>query len=401
MRSSITVFIAGLIFILLTDTVFGIQIRRFLRKKWQLSVYVFHSLFFIISVSLFHFSVNKLTGPESYFWIGKLFGVLLLFYTPKLFYIILYGIGAFFRKPMPGFYHFMRASAGIVSVLLFVVQLYSITGGRYNYRTETVEVPIHHLPASFNDFKVVQLSDLHLGSYGESYKGVGRLVEEVNALQPDLIVFTGDMVNNFADEMPRWIPILRKLNAPYGKYAVTGNHDYGDYTRWASAHEKQDNMQRFYRNMEAMGFQMLNNTHVPIVRQGDTLWIAGVENWGRPPFPRYGKLTAALEGLEEKDAVILLSHDPSHWRAEVLSHAIPLTLSGHTHAMQMGIRIGNKEWSPSQYIYPEYDGLYKESGQYLHVSRGQGYLGYPGRIGLRPVITLLSLKATANEYRIP
>ena len=199
------------------------------------------------------------------------------------------------------------------------------------------------------------------------------------------------MVNNFADEISPWITPLSQLKASYGKYAVTGNHDYGDYTHWSSPEAKESNMQHFYSNMKQMGFQMLNNSRTPIIVQNDTIWLAGVENWGKPPFPRYGNLNAAIDSLPTDALVILLSHDPSHWRAEVLQHSIPLTLSGHTHAMQLGIRIGNKEWSPAKYIYPEYDGLYQENRQYLYVSRGQGYLGFPGRIGLRPVITELIL----------
>ena len=199
------------------------------------------------------------------------------------------------------------------------------------------------------------------------------------------------MVNNFADEMPHWIPLFQQLQAPYGKYAVTGNHDYGDYTRWPNQQTKADNLKRFYENMELMGFHMLNNTHVPIVVQGDTLWLAGVENWGKPPFPRYGKLSVAIDNLQSDQPIILLSHDPSHWRAEVLNSPVALTLSGHTHAMQLGIKIGENKWSPAKYLYPEYDGLYREGNQFLYVSRGQGYLGFPGRIGLRPIITELIL----------
>ncbi|MDY3034064.1 MAG: metallophosphoesterase [Odoribacter sp.] len=392
MKSSGIAFIVGIIFIILTDTAFGLQIRRFIRKKWQLSLYVFQTLFFITAILLFHFSISKIKGPESYFWIGKLFGVLVLFYVPKLLYIIVRGIGFCLKKIAPKLSNTLHFIAGCLTILSFCFLLYGITWGRYNYRIDKVEVPIDNLPNSFKNFTIVQLSDIHLGSYGESYKGMEQLVNEVNSLKPDIIVFTGDMVNNFADEMPYWIPTLKQLKAPYGKYAVTGNHDYGDYTRWASQEAKQDNMKRFYHNMHAMGFKMLNNSHIPIIRQGDTLWLAGVENWGKPPFPRYGNLSKALKNLKANQSIILLSHDPSHWKAEVLSSPVSLMLSGHTHAMQSGIRIGNKEWSPSKYIYPEYDGLYQKGNQYLYVSRGQGYIGYPGRIGLRPVITLLTLK---------
>lgn len=393
MRSSSLIFIAGLIFIILTDTILGYQIRHFLRKKWRISIYVLHSLFFVISLILFQLFVSRLKGPGGYFWIEKLIGVLFLFYAPKLIFILLNGIGRLFKRLSPAFTRVMTICSSSLAGILFLILLYSITWGRYNYKIDTVPVATTALPASFEGFRIVQLADLHLGSFGESYRGLSRLVKEVNALHPDMIVFTGDMVNNFADEMPHWINTFKELKAPYGKFAVTGNHDYGDYTRWPTPEAKQDNMSRFYSNMEKMGFQMLNNTRVPIVSQGDTLWLAGVENWGKPPFPRYGNLSKAIDSLDSEQFIILLSHDPSHWRAEVLQHNnIFLTLSGHTHAMQFGIKIGRKEWSPSKYIYPEYDGLYRDGNQYLYVSRGQGYLGFPGRIGLRPIITVIELR---------
>lgn len=391
MRSSSLIFVAGLLFILLTDSVLWIQLRQYLRKKWQISIYILHSLCFIAALIAFQFFNPYLKGPEGYFWIGKMIGLIFLFYTPKFIFILLNGIGRLFRKLSPGFSQFMGFLSGTLAGLLFLILLYSITWGRYNYKIVTETVALKNLPPAFEGFRIVQLADLHLGSYGKSYKGISRLVEEVNNLHPDLIVFTGDMVNNFADEITPWIPVLQHLKAPYGKYAVTGNHDYGDYTKWPDSRAKRDNLEHFYQNMDSMGFHMLNNSRVPILSGGDTLWLAGVENWGKPPFPRYGKLSAAIDFLREDQFVILLSHDPSHWRAEVLENHIPLTLSGHTHAMQMGIKIGKREWSPSRYIYPEYDGLYRESNQYLYVSRGQGYIGFPGRIGLRPVITELIL----------
>ena len=391
MKSSCTAFIIGIIFIILTDTVFYLQHRKLIKKRWLLSLHVFQTLFFITSILLLHFSISKIKDPESYFWIGKLFGVVTLFYVPKLLYIFVRGIGNCFKRSAPKIFYTLRFIAGSIMVLSFIFLLYGITWGRYNYKVDKVMVPINNLPHNFENFKIVQLSDIHLGSYGKSYKGMELLVHKVNSLQPDLIVFTGDMVNNFADEMHYWIPILKQLKAPYGKYAVTGNHDYGDYVHWTSEAAKEYNLKRFYHNMETMDFKMLNNNHVPIIRQGDTLWLVGVENWGKPPFPRYGDLQSALNGLNDQQSIILLSHNPSHWRAEVLSSPISLMLSGHTHAMQSGIQIGQKKWSLAKYIYPEYDGLYQEGNQYLYVSRGQGYIGYPGRIGLRPVITILIL----------
>lgn len=391
MRSSNWIFLTGALFLILTDSLLWLLLRQYLKKKWQISLYVFHSLFFIVTLALFPHFIPHLKGPGGYFWIEKVIGIITLVYTPKLVFVLLNGIGLIFRKWNSRAADWIKKSATVFATVLFLFLLYSITWGRYNYKTENVTVPIKHLPVAFQDFNIVQLADIHLGSYGESYRGIARLIEQVNALQPDLIVFTGDMVNNFADEMNPWMDDFKTLKAKYGKYAVMGNHDYGDYTRWANPADKSDNLRRFRENMKEMGFQMLNNANVPIVRQKDTLWLAGVENWGKPPFPRYGRLEQALDSIPASQPVILLSHDPSHWRAEILHHPVALTLAGHTHAMQMGIKIGKKEWSPAQYLYPEYDGLYQHENQYLYVSRGQGYLGYPGRIGLRPVITRIKL----------
>lgn len=390
MRSNSLIYLVGILFIVLTDTILFIQIRKFLYKKQNILFYWLHSLLFILGLTVYNFAVPRLKGPESYYWIGLAIGILFLFYAPKIIFIalnILANIGGLLNREIKRIGHKIAA---ICAILLFLVLLYSITWGRYNFKVNTKEVCFTNLPEAFNRFKIVQLTDLHVGSLSSHYAGISKLVEQVNALRPDLILFTGDMVNNFASELDLWTGELSKLKAKYGKFAVTGNHDYGNYTRWNSSEEQKQNMTNFYRNMKAAGFTMLNNDHQEIPLKGDTIYVAGVENWGNPPFPRYGKLKKAIAGIQDH-FIILLSHDPSHWRAEVLNENIPLTLSGHTHAMQMGIKIGKYKWSPAQYMYPEYDGLYQNQNQYLNVSRGQGYLGFPGRIGLRPEINVLIL----------
>ncbi|MDE6451875.1 MAG: metallophosphoesterase [Odoribacter sp.] len=391
MRSSNLIFLIAALFFVLTDSMLWFQLKQYLKRKWQISLYVFHTLFFIITSALFQYFIPHLKGPEGYFWIEKAIGIIILIYTPKLIFVLLNAIGLICRRWNIYAADRIKRFATVFSMGLFLLLLYSITWGRYNYKIENVTVPIENLPTAFQDFTIIQLADIHLGSYGESYQGIARLIEQVNAFHPDLIVFTGDMVNNFADEMNPWIKDFKTLKAKYGKYAVMGNHDYGDYTHWENPEDKNNNLKRFRENMKEMGFQMLNNDNVPIVRQKDTLWLAGVENWGKPPFPRYGRLIQALDSIPANRPIILLSHDPSHWRGEILNYPVSLTLAGHTHAMQLGIKIGKKEWSPAQYLYPEYDGLYQHENQYLHVSRGQGYLGFPGRIGLRPVITQIKL----------
>lgn len=385
MRSNGFILLFSILFILILDLGLYIRIKRFLRTRKSRSIYWLHSALFAAGLFCYYFYVPRLKGPEMYYWIGLGIGLLFLFYLPKLVFLLISFICWPLGRIRPSFGKKGFWTATIVSGLCFLFILYSITYNRYNYKTESTSVCFPQLPPAFEDFKIVQLSDLHLGSHTSGYRGIPLLVEQVNALNPDVILFTGDMVNNFAAELRPWAEVLKRLKARYGKFAVTGNHDYGLYVRWENPEAQRRNMQEFYENMEKAGFVMLNNTNVPVVRDADTLYIAGVENWGNPPFPRYGKLDEALRNCGS-GFVVLLSHDPSHWEAEILRHNVPLTLSGHTHAMQMGIKAGKWEWSPSGMMYPQYDGLYRNGEQYIHVSRGEGYIGFPGRIGLRPQI---------------
>lgn len=390
MRSEFIVLIIGILFVLLTDTALFLLVKKYLKRKIFIYLYWLQSLPFIGGLIAYHLTIRSITTSEAYYWFGLLIGILFLFYAPKLLYIIIGCIARLsqFIKPIIG--SVINKIAIVTAGACFIIILYSITWGRHNFKVETQHINFTNLPKAFDGLRIVQLSDLHLGSYGKGYKGISKLVTEVNALHPDLILFTGDMVNNFASEMPLWMDELSRLQAKYGKYAVTGNHDYGDYVQWSNPEDKEQNMLQFYEYMEKIGFHMLSNTNVPFVIEHDTLYIGGVENWGKPPFPKYGDIDRALKGTDNH-FTILLSHDPSHWRAEIIDTPVSLTLSGHTHAMQMGIKIGKWEWSPAQYIYPEYDGLYESGEQFLYISRGQGYLGFPGRIGLRPTISEIIL----------
>jgi predicted MPP superfamily phosphohydrolase len=277
-----------------------------------------------------------------------------------------------------------------VAAAVFLLFLHGVTMGRYHYKVVEVPVKIRDLPPAFDGLRIVQLTDLHLGSHGKGYPGVRRMVETVNALEADVVVVTGDVVNNFASELWPWVEVLRGIRARYGKFAVTGNHDYGDYARWPSAGAKFANLQDFFRGMEACGFRMLNNEHVPLTLGGDTLYMCGVENCRRPPWPCHGDVARALEGTGGH-VTVLLSHDPAYWQDAVRHYPVALTLSGHTHAMQLGFRVFGRQWSPAPYFFPEYNGLYAHEGRQLYVSRGVGFLGFPGRIGLRPEITVLRL----------
>lgn len=272
--------------------------------------------------------------------------------------------------------------------------LYGITN-RYRYQVRRVKIRFDNLPASFKGLKIVQISDIHSGSF-DSHKAVLHGVEKVMAEKPDVIFFTGDLVNNKADEIQPYTDIFSQLRAPLGVYSTLGNHDYGDYVEWHTPQAKIANLTRLKATHAAMGWRLLMNEHVILSKGNDKIAVVGIENWGaKAGFPKYGDMSKAYAGLPEKQVPfkILLSHDPSHWDAQVRTQYkdVDLTLSGHTHGMQFGIEIPGFKWSPVQYIYRNWAGLTKEDNQYLYVNRGFGFLGYPGRLGILPEITVIEL----------
>jgi predicted MPP superfamily phosphohydrolase len=279
-----------------------------------------------------------------------------------------------------------------MGLLLFMGFGLGMIRGRTNIRVHKPTLEIPGLPESFQGLKIVQLSDIHLAGFYHHPNHIRNTVKLVNKLEPDLILFTGDMVHNFSEEVDPFIEILNGLNAPLGKFAVLGNHDYGHYYNWDSSAEEAANLERVKTQIKASGFDLLMNEHRTISLNGHSLEVIGVENWGKPPFPQLGDLPGAMEGTDPDLVKILLSHDPSHWDLQVREKEnIELTLSGHTHAMQFGLEIGSFKWSPSRWTYKHWAGLYKENGQYLYVNRGLGYTGFPGRVGIRPEITLITL----------
>lgn len=280
-----------------------------------------------------------------------------------------------------------------VSTIPFIAILWGLLFGRFHYQVEEVEIKFKNLPKSLEGLTIVHLSDIHLGSVYGKEKQVQKAIEIVNGLEPDLILFTGDLVNNFTEEAHGWEGLFASMKARYGKYSILGNHDYGDYWEWKSKHEKVENMRMFFDVHRDMGFRLLRNDHDTVSINGELLAIMGVENWGQPPFKQYGDLEKSMRDLPDSVFTILLSHDPSHWDAQVAIYTdIPLTLSGHTHAMQFGVKLGKFRWSPSQYIYKRWMGLYRQNDQALYVNRGLGFIGFPGRIGLRPEIAIITLK---------
>lgn len=288
---------------------------------------------------------------------------------------------------------FLSQAALVASAIPFGTMVYGIMSGAHDYRIKKVSVSVPDLPTSFAGIRIAQVSDIHSGSFFNK-TAVKDGVEMVMQQKPDLIFFTGDLVNNEAVEVKDYIDIFNKLKAPLGVYSVTGNHDYGDYKSWKSKAEKEQNFRDLMEAHRLLGFDLLMNENRLLEVNGESIAILGIENWGAGRFAKYGKLDLAYAGSEEIPVKLLLSHDPSHWDAQVRANYpdINLMLSGHTHGFQFGVEIGDFKWSPSQYAYKQWAGLYTEGDQHLYVNRGFGYLGYPGRIGMPPEITILELK---------
>ena len=310
----------------------------------------------------------------------------------------------FFTR-IPGEVQFMPDRRALISkialglaALPFTSLLYGMYRGKYNYKVLAYELEYEDLPEAFDGFTITQISDIHSGSFDNPEK-VAYGIDLINQQQSDLVLFTGDLVNNKAAEIKPWIPYFSKISAPHGIYSVLGNHDYGDYTRWETEELKSKNLESLFQSQKEMGWKLLLNEADFIEKKGARLAIVGVENWGNG-FKQVGDLDRALAKVEEKDFKILLSHDPSHWEAKVLPHPykVHLTLSGHTHGMQFGIEIpGWIKWSPVKWRYKQWAGIYEASNQKLNVNRGFGYLAYPGRVGMWPEISVITLKRTKSE----
>jgi predicted MPP superfamily phosphohydrolase len=288
---------------------------------------------------------------------------------------------------------FLTNMALVAAAIPFGGFLYGMTRGAFNYKVHKVKVHLPHLPAPFDKLTIVHISDMHLGSFISS-EPLERAFDLALAQRPDIIFFTGDLVNNLSSEVDPHLHVLKKLRAPLGVYSTIGNHDYGDYVQWDDKEAKRANFERLQRLHAEAGWTLLMNEHRIVERDGERIAILGVENWGAAMnFPKRGDLARAYAGAETASVKLLLSHDPSHWEAEVRQKFpdIDLTFSGHTHGAQFGVEIPGFRWSPVQYFYKQWAGLYKQDHQYLYVNRGLGFLGYPGRVGISPEITVMEL----------
>ena len=330
---------------------------------------------------------------------------MMIFVLPKLLSVIFLLIGDFTRFLEFGFKYFTAkenyfperrkfisttalAAAGIFSALA----IDGIIFGKYRHTVRKVKLRFKNLPESFKGYKIVQISDVHSGSFFNPQK-LQKAIDLINEQDADVVLFTGDMVNNYADEFKPFIPLFKSIKAKDGKFSILGNHDYGDYGAWNSREEKAQNIPTLKNYQAEAGFKMLRNENIALEKNGEKIYLLGVENWGIKPFPQYGDLDKALKGVPEDAIKVLMSHDPTHFDEVVKKHKthVHLTLSGHTHGMQFGLDLKNIKWSPVKFKYKKWADLYESEGKYLYVNRGFGVIAYPGRVGINPEITVIEL----------
>lgn len=385
-----------LVGLLLMIAIPDIYFYRHLKKKESKPVFfVLHfvpAAFFALLFLYMKFGLESARNFRVVAWVMWLVFSFLLIYIPKIIHILFFLLHIAYQKVFKResvYFDVLRIITNIIVVVTLLISAF-ITPRSFDVTHVTVSIP--HLPKQFNGYRIVQLSDIHLGSWNHKFDRLKPVITLVNNQHPDIIVFTGDMVNNYAGEAQGWESSFRKMKARDGKYAILGNHDYGDYTNWPTDADKNLNKQQIRNNIRQLGFQLLLNDHTWLHRGKDSLALIGVENWGKSAEYRYSRLEKAIRGLDKQSPKILLSHDPNQWDAEIIGHQdIVLTLSGHTHAAQLGLKIRNLFLSPASIVFKHWAGLYKENNQYLYVNRGIGYIGLPMSVGVRPEITVITL----------
>ena len=397
--------------IVLTIVIIAIEIYTFHAFKTISKSKLMRFTFLLLSIAVYVYffltvlTYNRSDGQTPQFQMAM--GLLLTFSIPKLVIILaLFGediyrwifkaISAISNgetKPLPSRRKFISQLAIGLAAIPFASFIYGIIQGKYNYKVLKYRLTFKDLPEAFDGFTITQISDIHSGSFTNKKK-IQYGVDLINQQKSDVILFTGDIVNNKADEMNDWLDVFDKLEAKDGKFSILGNHDYGDYMEWKNPEEKVKNFQEVKEVHQKIGFDLLLDEHRYLEKKGQKIALLGVENWGKG-FNQSGDLKKASKEVRKEDFKILMSHDPSHWEYKVKKDDFnyQLTLSGHTHGLQMGIEIpGWFKWSPSKYVYKQWAGLYEEFGRYINVNRGFGYHAFPGRVGIWPEITVIELK---------
>ncbi len=361
---------------------------------------LYTSITFIIYSILIYFIFNLNEKNFSTF-----FSLAMIFLMPKILGGIILFIDDFIRLvqyfskyfiPKDSYFPERRKFMSVLAIgstaILTGLVIDGIIWGKFRHRVRKIKLNFPNLPNSFKGYKIIHISDVHSGSFPNPQK-LRHAINLINQQNPDLVLFTGDMVNNYAEEFKPFIQLFSQIKAKDGKFSVLGNHDYGLYGTWETSQEQIQNVPNLIKYQKEAGFEMLRNEHKIIEKNGEKIYLVGVENWGEPPFPQFGDLDKATKGIPTEMVKILMSHDPTHFDAIVKTHPsnIQLTLSGHTHGMQFGIDLGNIKWSPVQYRYKKWADLYQSMDKYLYVNRGFGVIGFNGRVGIYPEITLIKL----------
>ncbi len=382
-------------------------VKTFTKVRWVLITYVVISLVAIFFIGYQFTKFDRSVGQTKMTMITL--GVLLLVLIPKLILTLILLLEDIFRifsgtiyklsgsttdSFLPERRKFVSQIALGLAAIPFSSLIYGMTLGKYNYKVIKQQIFFPDLPEAFDGFKITQISDVHSGSFDNPEK-INYAIDLINEQEADMILFTGDIVNTHAKEMLPWIDTFNRIKKyQYGKYSILGNHDYGEYVDWKTEKDKEANFKAIKGLYGKIGFNLMLNEHTYIQKGSDKIALVGVENWG-VKFKKAGDLNKASEGLTKEEFKILMSHDPSHWDAEVNNHHkdFHLMLSGHTHGLQFGIEIpGFFKWSPAQYVYEQWAGLYEKAGKYIYVNRGFGFHAYPGRVGIMPEISVIELK---------
>ncbi len=378
---------------------------RFTKKRSAVFAYLLLLITIIASLLLYFNGADKSKGQTSESM--HIMALILLFLLPKILISIPLLVEDMFRFTRWTSNKFIykkiitnsRSSlltriVLVAASLLTISIIYGVFVGKYNFKVRQETIVFKDLPSRFDGLKVLQISDLHVGSW-DNKAAIEEGIKMINSQEYDVLLFTGDFVNTLATEADPWIETLQKIKTPkYGKFAVLGNHDYGEYFKWVTETDKEQNFTAIKNNIAKSGFKLLLNENVVLKSNNDSIYLLGVENWGLN-FKKAGDLKKTSENVPTNAFKIVMTHDPSHWDAEIVNHQqkYQLTLSGHTHGMQFGFNIPKVlEWSPAEYIYPEWGGLYNKGHQYIYVNRGFGFHAYSGRVGIWPEITVLELK---------
>ncbi len=385
------IFLAFYLFITYASVVSISKIITSRQKKGMLSfIILFLTILFIFTFVFLYIWPFNARNASDYSWYLLYNAILSIDFVFKIPLSLSYLSGIIiYRRKKPVIY-----SIGLImSICLSLSVLYGSVSGKNELTVNKLELEFNNLPEEFDGYKIVQFSDTHLGSFIHSKKLMQKVEREISKLKPSLILFTGDLVNNFASELTGWEEIFQKINVNKKSFAILGNHDYGNYTNWVNENLKALNFEYIVNAHSNFGFRLLRNEHTILKEKNDSIFIVGVENWGHPPFPQYADLNKAMSNIPENSFIILLTHDPAHWHSVVKDRKdIALSLSGHTHGLQWGIKKAGITFSLSYFVRQNWGGFYRFGNSQLYVNTGMGMVGIPWRINMPGEITLITLK---------